>query len=82
MYHQTSNISRPKSKNLNVSRLVLQLSLPNPLKPGFNENEDVVVAPPTGNAPTTCEGSTILLPTKVQLILEIWLFIFIQILFK
>ena len=34
-YRQTSNISRTKSQNLNVSRLVLQLSLPNPLKPGI-----------------------------------------------
>ena len=33
-YHQTSNISRTKSRNLNVYRLVLQLSFPNPLKPG------------------------------------------------
>ena len=33
-YHQTSNISGAKSPNLNVSCLVLQLSLPNPLKPG------------------------------------------------
>ena len=34
--HQTSNtgIRHNKSQNLNVSRLVLQLSLPNPLKPG------------------------------------------------
>ena len=30
----TSNISRTKSKQLNVSRFVLQLSLPNPLKLG------------------------------------------------
>ena len=36
------------------------------------ENEDVVGAAPTGNAPTTSEWSTILLPTKVQLILETW----------
>ena len=34
------------------------------------ENEDVVGAAPTGDAPTTSEGSTILLPTKVRLILE------------
>ena len=27
---------------------------------------------PTGDAPTTSEWSTILLPTKVQLILEVW----------
>ena len=34
VYHQTSNISHTKSQHLNVSRLVLQLSLPNLLKPG------------------------------------------------
>ena len=33
-YSQTSNISRTKSQNLNVYRLVLQLSLPNSSKPG------------------------------------------------
>ena len=31
---QTSSLKCTKSKNLNVSHLVLQLSLPNPLKPG------------------------------------------------
>ena len=36
------------------------------------ENEDVVGAAPTGDAPTTSEWSTILLPTKVHLILEVW----------
>ena len=35
------------------------------------ENEDVVAAAPTGDAPTTSEWSTILLPTKVRLILEV-----------
>ena len=35
-YHKTSNISRIKSKNLTVSCLALQLSLPIPLKPGVN----------------------------------------------
>ena len=34
------------------------------------ENEDVVGAAPAGDAPTTSEWSTILLPTKVRLILE------------
>ena len=34
VYHQTSSVSNTKTPNLNVSRLVLQLSLPNPLKPG------------------------------------------------
>ena len=33
-YHKTSNIRRTKYQNINVSRVVLQLSLPNPLKPG------------------------------------------------
>ena len=34
LYRQTSNISGTRSQNLNNSRLVLQLSLHNPLKPG------------------------------------------------
>ena len=33
-YRKISNIRRTKSPNLNVSRFVLQLSLPNPMKPG------------------------------------------------
>ena len=33
-YRETSNIRRTKHQNLNISRFVLQLSLPNPLKPG------------------------------------------------
>ena len=33
-YRKISNTSRTKSQTLNVSRLVLQLSLPNPMKPG------------------------------------------------
>ena len=32
-YRKISNISRTESQNLNDSRLVLQLSLPTPLKP-------------------------------------------------
>ena len=34
IYRKISNIRRIKSQNLNVCRLVLQLSLPNPMKPG------------------------------------------------
>ena len=45
---QTSIISGTKSQHLKVSNLVLQLSLPNPLKPGV-ENEDVGAAAPTGD---------------------------------
>ena len=37
MYRKISNISRTKSKNLNDSRLVLPLSLLNPLKAGDKE---------------------------------------------
>ena len=33
-YRKISNIRRTKSLNLNVPRLVLQLSLPNLMKPG------------------------------------------------
>ena len=36
------------------------------------ENEDVGGAAPTGDAPTTFELSTILLPTKVRFILDVW----------
>ena len=42
------------------------------------ENEDVVGAAPTGDAPITSERSTILLPTKVRLILEILRYIFFK----
>ena len=34
VYRKTSSISRTKSQNFNVSNVVLQLSLLNPLKPG------------------------------------------------
>ena len=58
---------------LKVSCLVLQLSFCNILKPGIKGgNEDVVGAAPTGAAQTTSEWSTILLPTKARLILEVW----------
>ena len=68
IYRQVYNIRRTKSQHLKDSRTVLRLSLPNPLKPDV-ENEDVVGAAPTGDAPTTSEWSTILLPTRVRLIL-------------
>ena len=71
-YRQISNIRRSKSQVLNDSRLVLPLSLLNPLKPGVKvENEDVVEAAPTGAAPTTSVWSRSLLPAKVRLILEV-----------
>ena len=61
-YRKVSNIRRTKFQTLNVSRLVWQLILSNPLKARcYVENEDVVGAAPTGDAPTTSEWSTILL---------------------
>ena len=67
MYEKYRQIStRTKSQNLNVSRLVLQLSLPNSLEPGVKsrmKNEDVA---PVGAAPTTSEWSKILLPTYIR----------------
>ena len=71
-YRQVSNIRRTKSQPLKDACTVLRLSLPNPLKPDVKSgNEDVAGAAPTGDAPTTSEWSTILLPTKVRLILEV-----------
>ena len=55
-YRHTYNIRRTIHQNLNVSRLVLLLSLTIPLKPGVPVgNEDVFGAAPTGAAPTTSE---------------------------
>ena len=71
VYRQTSNMSRINSQNLNGLRLVVQLSLPNPLKLGIKSRMKTVGAAPTGDAPNTSEWSTILLPTNVRLILEV-----------
>ena len=62
-----SNIRGTKWPNLNVSQLVFAQS--NEARCSV-ENEDVVGAAPTGDAPTTSEWLTILLPTNVHLILE------------
>ena len=67
-YRQTSNTSRTKSQNLYGSRLVLGLSLRNPLSREWRCSWSSA----TGDDPTSSECSTTLLPTKVRLILEIW----------
>ena len=60
IYREISNIRRTKSQTCNVPRLGMQLSLRNILKPNVKvENEDVVGAAPTGDAPTTSEWSRI-----------------------
>ena len=76
IYRKIYNIRRTKSQKINYSRRVLQLSLPNSLKLGYLvENEDLVGAAPTGDAPTTSEWSLILLSTKMRLILEVWRYV-------
>ena len=40
-YRQTSSIKRIKYQNWNVSRLFLQLSLSNPLKPGVQSRMEM-----------------------------------------
>ena len=68
-----SNIRRAKSQNLNISRLVLQLFFSQSIEARcYVENEDVVGAAPTGDAPTTSEWWTILLIIKVRVILGSW----------
>ena len=63
MHHKLSNISRTKSKNLNVSRLGMQLSLRNILNPGVKWR--------------SVKWPTIVLPTKVRLISETWQYLWI-----
>ena len=73
-HRKTSNIRCTKSLNLNVRlAVVFAQSIEARCKA---ENEDVGAAP-TGNALTTSEWSTILLPTKVQLILEVLQYIYL-----
>ena len=57
-YGQTSNASRTKSHDLNVSRLVLQFDLPNPLKPGVESRMIWMI--------------NNFWPTKVPFIFEVW----------
>ena len=72
-YHQTSNISCIKSQNSNVSCLILQVFFAQFIEARCEiENEDVVEAALTGDAPTISWWSTILLPTNVHLISEVW----------
>ena len=71
IFRQTSNIMRTKSQNLNASSLILNIFAQSIEARCLVENEDVVVAAPTGVAPTTSERSSILLPTRVPLILPV-----------
>ena len=64
IYRQNTNISYTKSKKLNVSCLVCQLFLPQSIEARCYVQNDA--------APTTSEWSTVLLPTMVRHILEVW----------
>ena len=55
-YCQTSNIRRTKSQNLNVSHLVLQLSLPNLLKPAHTHLNILYLKCVLHNDVMTCES--------------------------
>ena len=56
-YREVSNIRHTKYQILNISRLVLQLSLPSTEAGCLVDNEDVDGAAPTGDAPPTSEWS-------------------------
>ena len=71
-YRQICNISHTESQNLNVSPHCLGVVFAQSIDAMcLVENEHVVGAAPTGDAPTTSEWSTIQLYTNVRLILEI-----------
>ena len=72
IYRKTSSISRTKSQNFKCIWYHLAVVFIQSIEAGcLVDNEDVVGAASTGDAPTTSELSTILLPTKVWLILEV-----------
>ena len=70
-YCKISNIRHTKFQNLNDSRFIMLLSLPNPFKLIVKLRMKMWLEQHRHD-PTTSEWSTILLPTKVHLILEVW----------
>ena len=70
-YRQTSSTSRTKSKYLNVFRLVLQLSLPKPMKPGFKSRMKLLSGQCVQAMLQLHEWSTSLLSVKMRLILDV-----------
>ena len=56
IYHKVSNIRRTKFQNISDSRTVLHVVFAQSIEAMYQvENEDVVGAAPTGDAPTTSE---------------------------
>ena len=77
-YCKVSNIRNTKSQNLNDSRLVLQLSLPNSVKLGVKLRMKMLEQRRLAMLQlhlSVSEWSWIQLPTKVRLILEVWRYI-------
>ena len=74
---QTSNLICTKSRNLKCFSSRPAVAFAQSIEARcLVENEDVVGAAPTGSAPTTSEWSTILLPTKVHIILVVLWYLF------
>ena len=72
VYRQVSNIRRTKSRHFKRFSYCLAAAFAESLEARcWVENEDVVGAAPTGDTPTISEWSTILLPIKVRLKLEV-----------
>ena len=71
-YRQISNTKRTKSQTLNVSCLVLQLSLSNPLRPGIKSRMKMCLEQ-RRQAMLQLHRSDqqFLLPTRMRLILEV-----------
>ena len=67
-YWKTGNISGTKSQKLNVSHLVLQLSLPNPLKPGWEWKCS------WGSTDRQCSNYMWVINSAVTYMLEVWLY--------
>ena len=71
-YCQTSNISSTKSHHINVLVSSCSYLCPMYWSQLLSQEWRCSKAAPTSDAPTTTEWWTILLPTKGQLIFEIW----------
>ena len=78
-YRQVSDISCNKSPKLKCFSSRLAVVIAQSIEARCQvENEDVVGGAPKVYAPTTSEWPTILLPSKVRLILEVWWYLWTQ----
>ena len=76
IYHEIFNTKRTTSQNLNVSRLALQMSFPNPLKQGAKSIKKMLLEQRRqAMLQLHLNNKQFLFPTMVRLILYIWRFI-------